>query len=204
MSIDNTSLTGSLCNDHLNVDDDDAKLWYADCGGFLPEFPCPCCTICCEDRTGHCEDTRFRWISDVDYYCARMVDQIESLTASTTTTIDSPKTGTHCECASDNLSLSCHYTEGCPTCNEDSTICGTVQSFGYTLLPFGALDSFHGTFQYHQAVGESSSPVTIDIEATYPRATATVSVNGQECSDTSLVECQDGYKSYAIDCSKGS
>ena len=107
-----------------------------------------------------------------------------------------------CECSNGYFgvyNVSCHYIDNCPTCNEDGTICGTTESFNLTLYRL-ELNSVHSIFRYHQAVRGTSSPVTVEIHDSVFLNGSFVAVNGQECTHTYTVTCQDGFRGYEIDC----
>ena len=185
LDISNTSLSGDLCTDIVEVD---LGWWSADCLGNPPAISCPCCSECCQSGTLICDE-----IVDIplDVLCKRLAKNFEG------------DGHTRCECGSDSLSMSCHYIDQCATCNQDGTVCGFMESFEYTLeARDGDLygNYFNGTFQYDDQADNGRANVIIDMDLKYSGKIPTVAVNGQECARTTWVQCVDDYYGYEIDC----
>ena len=101
----NTTLSGDVCNDMIPIN---GINWTADCGGDTPKVK----------------------IAPVVPFVERTVDKAIRLSPKCNQIAYQIEVGAtdghiHCEWSSDNHTISCHYIEQCPTCDENGTACGT-------------------------------------------------------------------------------
>ena len=128
LDISNTSITGDLCAD---IVEGDLRGWTADCLGDPPEVACPCCSRCCSDVATRCEEEPL--VISVDAICQEEVKNVESDGQSDCEcSLASPMMIGYLMLYNDSHNVSCHYIDPCATCNEDGTVCGTVESFYFT------------------------------------------------------------------------
>ena len=203
---DNTSISQIECPDGFLK----YEIW-ADCGGEVPEVNCTCCSHCCDDATGRCEEqasTTELDITDAEDRCQASASLIADQAANNPIQCTCNETGYVVETEATDATtsnkqlyyrVSCDFA-GCPTCNEDSTICGTVNSVDLSFLAVEnkwRRELVEVEFGYYLGRGNATLSLTEDVL----RNQQVVTVNGQECTHADWMRCQDGHLGYKIDCS---
>ena len=171
-----TSLTGSI--DSLFCEGDLDKYVSADCRGDSPSVECSCCIKCCDPTSRYCEE-----------YPERMCDGIEE---------EVRRRGrlAHCNCGGLSGGFSCtHEDENCPTCNEDGSVCGFNDRYGYSVVhPLYFWKDFRNVFKY--TVGRNETITWHEV----PEVSCDVWVDGEACNACTVHRCRDGHPARYIDC----
>ena len=179
--------------------------------GTPPQVDCPCCTFCCDDRTGACE---INAQGTCEVGKSRFTDETRGI-------FYEPERGATCDCfdisdvnadASDeSWELSCTDTT-CMSCNKDETICAHNVEYGWEHHE-ARLDIWTSTYQYVDVEGsgvvdgESSSLQYLNDTVQFKYWTdeqyilhCEVSVNGEQCRGCARVVCSDRHRTYSVNC----
>lgn len=175
----NNSFTGGFDSAFCNNETDTPPALSSDCGGVYPQVNCTCCTKCCDDELGTCEEK-------LDAVCQGYKDSIE-LTFDETL-------GASCTCIDQGENLVCSFVDDCQFCNDDKSVCYFVDDeLGYEVES----DGVKGIFVDLQFV---VGPVGDHLSLWYNHSSCTVHVNDEDCIECGRSKCLNGVERFVVDC----
>ena len=192
------TLDDSFCNNRDGSESNLISVLGADCGGFLPEVNCSCCTLCCDDVSGTC-DVDLVQICQVSAQTMAIGKVFGNGNGNGNDVTSENNLPVVCDCQEDGKSFSCSDWEcqSCSTKHDGNVICGVNMDYGYQFSDEGDIVAYSTSFQY--TVGRNEL-VHMHRSLENPLQ-CRVEVNGHKCSDCGVYYCLDDSIGLRIDCS---